>query len=220
MARRNIAGRGDIEPDALRQRRDMYVLAIGLLVFNLAGGTVGTETSFSGMLPVKLRHPWVLIAAAWVGFYYFWFRFWLVSQVRPLGAFIEDILWQVGDRRDVRRLAGRFAWETVGHTAEERRARIERPRGPIPRIKFAGMVPRLSLFSMTNGGGAGTSAHYGPDDIEISGRDRWVLWKALASGPWRAAAYERTFTDYTLPHIFAIATVLVGLVRIALNALG
>lgn len=77
--RRNIAGREDIASDALRQRRDLYAIAIGLCIYNLAGGYVLTDTTVASIIPVKLAHPWVVLAAAWLGFGYFWWRFWLIS---------------------------------------------------------------------------------------------------------------------------------------------
>ena len=108
QGRRNIAGREDIAPDALRQRRDLYALAIGLCIYNLAGGYVLTDTTVASIIPVKLSHPWVVLLAAWLGFAYFWWRFWLISEARPFADFHADAMWQAGNSRVGRGLAAEF----------------------------------------------------------------------------------------------------------------
>ncbi len=50
--------------------------------------------------------------------------------------------------------------------------------------------------------------------VQLEGVDRWRYWRAVAGAVFKAMVKERAFTDYTLPHLFAILTVVVGLVRI------
>lgn len=211
MPRRNLCARSDMPPDALRQRRDLYVIAIGLLLYNLAGGIVLDETKVSGLLPVKLYRPEILLWAAWVGLAYFWWRFWLVSEARPIGDFVEDFGWQLGDTRIVRSIAACHVQGNAHANPTSRRDQLLRKGGPIPLVSPFGFT--LSLNSLRTRKGQGVPSNFGPANIEIQRQERgryiWAHVLAFA----RAIRCERTFTDHTLPHLFAAVTVLVGLAR-------
>lgn len=220
MTRKNIANRGDIRPDALRQRRDLYALSIGLLLFNLAGGKVAANTSFGSILPIALERPWWLLLAAWTGFAYFWFRFSLVSEIRPMGAFLQDIAWQAGDTATIRRLAIKLAKGAVDpYSGQKVEAAIGPPDGCVPKLSWSAGKPLLDLCGLTSKGqGAGENkvpASFGMSEIEIPPEDRLAIIRVGLISIVRAVLRERTFTDYTLPHLFALLTFIVGAVRFA-----
>ena len=220
MARRNIANRQDIAADALRQRRDLYALAIGLTIFHLAGGTISANTSFGSILPVSLARPWVFEAAAWLGFLYFWIRFWLISEGKPFDDFKEDARWQAGDLQSTRKLASRFALATAPrHDAEESAAAIRAPGGPVPRISILNGKPNISLESLLRRrarAGDHVSYHtYGEGANRIPREELMGFWLSWARGWFYATFRERSFTDYTLPHLFALTTVGVGIFSLA-----
>lgn len=83
MPRKNLAMRADIEAGTLRQSRDLYALGIGLTLFNLAGGQLNPDATLATLLPIRLSYPVALLAAAWVGFFYLLWRFWLLSDLPP-----------------------------------------------------------------------------------------------------------------------------------------
>lgn len=66
----------------LRQRRNLNALSIVMLIYVLAGGSVksGSSTQLpGGLMTIKLEHPEVVIALAWVSLLYFMWRYWLSS---------------------------------------------------------------------------------------------------------------------------------------------
>jgi hypothetical protein len=201
--------------DVLRQRRDLYALAIGLELYNLAGGKLVADTAFGSLLPLSLSDPHYLLAAAWIGFFYFWFRFWLISEVKPFGAFVSDVRWQAGDSLIVRRIA---ATVTNGRTPTEREhfsMQLLQPGGPVPRVEKAFPTPVLSLAKIRRhvqrpDETSSLASTFGPAGIEISRPDRLRFWWAWLRAIPAAIFRERAFTDYTLPHLFALVTALHG----------
>lgn len=216
QGRRNIAGREDIAPDALRQRRDLYAIAIGLCIYNLAGGYVLTDTTVASIIPVKLSRPWVVLAAAWLGFAYFWWRFWLISEARPFADFHDDAMWQAGNSRAGRVLAAEFA-DTTSHFGNQQDAArnaesIKQSRGPIPKFKIDSGRPTVDLTDLRYHGKNQSvlTQSYGPV-VTVGDGYRLRFWRVFLAGYLRALYRERAFSDYTVPHLFAVFTVLTGL---------
>lgn len=217
--RRNIANRKDIEADALRQRRDLYALAIGLVIFNLAGGHVVDAGTVGNLIPVKLKYPQVVLAVAWLGFFYFWIRFWLVSEAKPWGDFVEDARWQAGHSRAGRKLAAGLANASVSWGNERSAAQnadaVRNPNGPVPRFYLERWKPIIDLNQIgtrapRNGQGASNEHYGGLHHLETASQRR-AFWSAYLLGFFRATFRERSFSDNTLPHIFAVFTVLTGI---------
>lgn len=216
LRRRNIAARDDIAPDALRQRRDLYALAIGLCIYNLAGGYVLTDTTVASIIPVKLSHPWVVLLAAWTGFAYFWWRFWLISEARPFADFHDDAMWQAGNSRAGRTLAAEFA-DTTSYFGNEQGAAqnaesLKQPRGPIPKYKLERRQPTVDLTDLRYHGKNQSvlTQSYGPV-ITVGKGYRMRFWWVFVLGYARATYRERAFSDYTAPHLFAMFTALTGI---------
>lgn len=217
MARRNLAGREDIPSDALRQRRDMYVLAIGLLLYNLAGGHLVDKATVGGLLPVSLESPWFLLLAAWLGFLYFWFRFWLISEVPALTHFREEAHWQGGDAATLRKIAAEHAEAVQGRSKEEATSSLLKKNGAVPQVRFKGLTPSLRLRDLKS---AERGTHYmlafGPD-YELQRSELVTFWRSWLLAYPKAMIRERTFTDYLLPHLFAFVTLSSGVGRYLFN---
>lgn len=211
MIRRNLAFHEDIPTDALRQRRDMYVLAIGLLIFNLAGGSLITQST-SGILSVNLRHPHIVLWAAWVGFFYFWWRFWLVSKARPFADFVIAANWQLGNTLTVRKIAAPSVTTGAGTPSNKRRDQLLSPTGPVPKATMLGA--KISLQGVQMRSGDTFTHHLGPEDIAVPAAMIWAFRRAKVVALYRTITCERVFTDYTLPHLFAACTVVVGVWRL------
>lgn len=215
MARRNLASRADIPADVLRQRRDLYALAIGLMLFYLADGSLEKGANVGSLFSLQLGRPGYVLVAAWIGFFYFWMRFWLVTEAKPIGDYIDDVRWQAGDSRTIRSIAAQYVTATEQGSEGTNRKRILDPKGHVPLVRWQGMTPILSLNdvwprSPARGGVGGVNA--GPPHTAIPRKDRLrVLWVWLRAFP-NAAVRERAFTDYTLPHLFALATLVIALV--------
>lgn len=233
MSRKNIASRPDIAPDALRQRRDLYLIAIGLAIYYLAGGSMTANTAFGSILPISLERPGVLLIAAWIAFFYFWFRFYLVSEGEPFAKFWEDVCWQAGNTSAFRYIAKEiipigsgFIHVTAdwpAYSYEDRISAVEkisvggRGKGYIVFPQFAGLKPALNLSraaSRGNNGAKGStliSMPVGPAGQLLPRRLSIKFIVGLSVGLFRALARERSFTDDLLPHFFAIATVLIAI---------
>ena len=217
--RRNIANRKDIEPDALRQRRDLYALAIGLVIFNLAGGHVVDAGTVGNLIPVKLKYPQIILVVAWLGFFYFWIRFWLVSEAKPWDDFMEDARWQAGHSRIGRRLASSVATASSNwgqeRTPAQNAASLLDPNGPVPAYFLDRWKPTINLDQIgrkapRNGVGVSNEFYGGRHKLKAR-RDVFTFWAAYLLGILRATYRERSFSDNSLPHFFAMFTVLTGI---------
>jgi hypothetical protein len=219
MARKNLSNRGDLEADELRQRRDLYAIAIGLLLFYAAGGNFLSDASVGSLFSVHLKRPEFVLAAAWIGFAYFWWRFWLISRVRPWGDYIEDVRWQAGDSPIARKVAAKYVTGYERHPLEMQVSEVTGREGPVPMIRWVGFVPLLDLsFTQRRAPSKNESRMgrmLGGDGVEVNSRDRWALRWAWLRAFGKAAVRERAFSDYTAPHLFALLTVAVSVGAIA-----
>lgn len=225
-SRRNIANRDDIDAGALRQRRDLYALAIGLFIYNIAGGYVSDQATFASLLPIRLKYPIVLLAAAWAGFFYFWFRFWLISKARPIADYKEDAEWQAGHSETGRTLAAEYVDPTATpdqhkQSTEELAARLIVWNGPIPTLHYKKGKPRIGVSRMLkekpSPGAHVHLANFG-QDVDVPDSKLYLFRRARFIGYWRAIYRERTFSDYTMPHIFACLTVLSGIFHLIVHS--
>ncbi len=221
FGRRNMSGREDIDSDVPLQRRDLYAVAIGLVIYNLGGG-YAVDSASVGVLPMRLSHPGIVLLAAWVGLAYFWWRFWLISEVKPFGAWHEDAVWQTGQSRRGRALAARHAATTQFYNAQPRSSDenaglILLPTGPVPRFSVSGAKPVVNLMELhrdaLDRSKTLLAQSYGPSPIKLPPGQRLEGWRVILSGYWRAIWRERAFSDYTAPHLFAIFTVVTGVAR-------
>ncbi len=65
----------DIEPGLLRQRRNLFIFSLGLILYEWAGGDL-TGISLGGV-GITFKHPVVITAFAWFGLTYSLWRYWL-----------------------------------------------------------------------------------------------------------------------------------------------
>lgn len=82
------------EGDFLRQRRNVFVISLIIIAYNVAGGDI-SDFKFYGM---ELHNEWALIVGVWIGFSYALYRFWMFS----------DMPGQVGDQSYHDAFATRF----------------------------------------------------------------------------------------------------------------
>jgi hypothetical protein len=207
MPRRNIANRTDIQPDALRQRRDFYAIAIGLMLFYAAGGGFSQDANIGSMFAVHLKRPEFILGAAWVGFAYFWFRFWLITEAKPFVDFAQDAKWQAEDSSTVRRIASKHVTRQTSGEPEDLAQAILQPGNYVPKIVWKGLTPHLQLMHLRRKRGDDFPKTFGPNVVELDSKERAAIWRASLLGYPKAMWWERSFTDYTAPHLFALLTV-------------
>jgi hypothetical protein len=61
----------DLDPGFLRQRRNLLMISIALLLYEFAEGEL---TGMSLMAGVKFEKEWVVLLFGWVAFVYLWWR--------------------------------------------------------------------------------------------------------------------------------------------------
>ncbi|GAA0715189.1 hypothetical protein [Dokdonella soli] len=81
--------------DADKQRRDLYAISIGAILYNLAGGQLKPESS-TLFGAVTLARPGVLLWGAAVLWAYFLWRFWLATQgaIHDLRADVDAAIYR------------------------------------------------------------------------------------------------------------------------------
>lgn len=66
-------------PELEKRRRDLYAISIGLIVFNVAGGALKSEsTQLFGA--ITITRPLILLLGAWLVWGYFLWQFWLIGR--------------------------------------------------------------------------------------------------------------------------------------------
>jgi len=134
-------------------------------------------------MPVTLSHPEFLLYAAWVGFLYFWFRFWLISEARPFGDYLEDVKWQAENLRAVRRIAARHVHPHQHRPREMLEAWLLEPKGYIPGLRLDGARVVLDLKELLKRSNRGLvnpagAQFFGDERTVVSGKSR-QLWPSL-----------------------------------------
>ncbi|NUO74592.1 MAG: hypothetical protein HOQ32_01120 [Lysobacter sp.] len=221
MARKNLARRADIESGVLRQRRDFYAIAIGLLLFQLAHGSIEHANTIGGMLPLKFDNPCWFLWSAWIGFAYFLLRYRLMAPPSPFGMWGEEALLQAGNTMIVRKIAATFiSHPGDDYTTGKRRAELLSRAGPIPKIVFKGFLVDLDLQNLTRGGAAagvesgGILASYVKSlDNKLTFSQQLLILACVLFGWLTAIWREHSFTDYCLPYLFGLFTIVVAIFR-------
>lgn len=221
MARKNLAGRTDIDGGVLRQRRDFYAIAIGLLLFQLAQGSVEHTNTLGGMLPLKFENPCWFLWAAWVGFFYFMLRYQLMAPKGPWRMWLDEAKLQAADASRIRKMAAGTVIR-AGDDAETDRQRREimEAAGPIPRIN--GFGPQIQLvtrnlyrdkFYSPQFPGKHATSYLQINDGLLTGLQRLELNLAVCVGLLVSTWREHSFTDYCMPYVFAGITLLTAVFR-------
>jgi hypothetical protein len=202
-----------MSPDVLRQRRDFYAIALGLLLFELARGYIQKDANFPGLLPVRFANPCWFLWAAWAGFAYFFVRYHMLSPSNPWHMYREDAHGQAGDTKAVRKIAASKATDP----GEQRD--LLNPAGHVPKLEFGNKTVRISLNALMrhriyNFNGNHTVKHFaGGSTFDLTARERRIVTGAMLWGYLAALWRERTFTDYLLPYVVGIITVGVAVAR-------
>lgn len=217
MPLKNIAKREDIDPGVLRQRRDFYAIAIGLLLFNLAGGHLNPDATFATLLPIKFAVPQVLFWAAWFGFGYFLWRFWLMEP-NGLDQFWKEVGLQGGNRREIKKFAADMILASAPKDHADNMAAVLGRRISVIHPGLVRHKNRIRLqISQIRTPGSGHASGLGEGHLDFPPELTWrVRWAALKSVGF-AMVYERSFSDYVVPYLFAALCIAVQLYRFAFH---
>jgi hypothetical protein len=214
MARRLLAGREPIGDDVLRQRRDLYAVALGLLLFQVAHGTIDAGGSLGNPYSMKFANPCWFIWAAWIAFGYFFVRFRMFAPDNIVRMWQEEIMLQAGDCRGVRKIAAEHCNGYQDHPTETIADVVKNPAGPIPTLRFHKLRLYIAYPFGATGNLFGTTSARAPKmGTSIVGNDsgtwgqRARLWIAVVAAVFTSMSRERTFTDYVLPYVVALITV-------------
>ena len=199
----NIAQREDIPAATLRQRRDLYALGIALTIFYLAGGEVLSQGT-QGIIPLQLKNPWVVLVAAWIGFFYFLARYRMMKgHSEAWSEFRSDWSWQMSKHPKFRHLVLEvIPMQYVSETVLHARRMIEQGCVPLMSRQKSGIwVVGLSEIRTP-----GKKENVQPSGLgeytlseEASKKMTWLWRRHILS----AIANEHTFTNYLFPYYFA-----------------
>jgi hypothetical protein len=203
---KDLARRDDIREGALRQRRDFYAISIGLLLYYAAGGSLESSVSTS-VLPLKFDKPVALLIAAWLGWIYFLWRYWLFTPADILALFREEREWQLRASKRIRRIAISLAKPNGANEEQYLRWLKEKPNPPLPIVRKINRNWRVELNAMSSAAGEPDTFRISQDSFELSKKDSIACEIENAISYFYAAIRERTFTDYILPYGFGLLTI-------------
>lgn len=85
--------REPMNPDLLRQRRNLMVISLVLTAVNIAGASIEPKVSVFGTV-VTFSHPHRLLIGAWIVWAYFLLRYWQYLSDEPdINIFTEIFYW-------------------------------------------------------------------------------------------------------------------------------
>lgn len=208
---KNLCGRGAIDPETLRQRRDFYSVSIGLVIFYFAGGSINQDSTL-GMLPLHFENPHVFLIAAWIGWGYFLWRYWLHTE-NIFSDFKEEMDWQATDTWFARRLINTIA-KPVNEQQKNYLQMCNQKKPLLCKLNKVNGKARIELVSLS------INKVSGPGYLSID-QHRWELEKseilyyysAKAFGFFKALYKEKTFTNYILPYLIGLITVVVYILK-------
>ena len=213
MAKTNIMGHEDMPAGALRQRRDLYAISIGLSIFYLAGGQL-LAGSQQGILGMTLERPWIVLAAAWIGFFYFLLR---LSLFKPYAAALVDFKLEVQHQAmfsDEMRGALRLLVPKENRDFTSVVNRLD--RGLIPIIRFDTDPVQVdfthffkSVADQAIGKDVSPLLGAGKYPLPAQAQSRFLDERRIAT--FRAMTKEHTFTNYLLPYYFALLPLFLGI---------
>lgn len=205
---RKIVTKGrELEGDLLRQRRDVYVTSLALIIFQIAGGNLKPEGVLAAV-HIQFAHPHRLYYIAIAALVYFVYRYWVVApdwferykeeaynQSRVLDDWIEasrgylkpripEDKWSEAENYLRQRYSMEFRY-TPDHGYSPQSHSLRHP------TDFSAI--RASFPSSRNP----------PKSSDPSAEEQRKLMRARRIGFLRAIVLERTVTDLFLPYVVA-----------------
>ena len=186
-----------MDDDLLRQRRNLLSISFILLLFILGGGDV--ESLFG----VKLEHGCVAVIFAWIGLFYFWWRFWVFGGGEFKEKILENCLMSVVEKQNFDEFE------------------IDKSDGDISRfLGFIGQPLREVSVTFRDSGNDFLVCYGAIDRLtmkaEWNGQFRVsysLSRKILRRNILHAVIRDTATSDYFLPHMIAVLVVLVGFFR-------
>jgi hypothetical protein len=202
---KNLAQGRELDGDVLRQRRDLYATALGLILFHLAGAGLRDDAVLT-TVPVHLARPEVLYWAAFAALLYFLFRYWMVAP-SALERFDQEWRLQtLGSGKYLgllQRIAARYL-ENSNDVLNYVRA------GMIPDFDLKARTIRWNQFQNLRRGGQPVIPGLVKARVGVSMIDDEfeVLQAARRRGFVRAVFFERTAMDIMAPYVIAFVAIL------------
>ena len=188
-----------MEEATLRQRRNLLSISLGLFLFMAGEGSIKT------LFGVEFDRPWVAILFAWVGMGYFWWRYWIHGGQQAAREFENECRAYVTKNSKLipyaRRIIDANNPELIEHDAKIDFI-VELSGGHKPRITFQ-IGPRASGIGM---------------DIQSGCKIDVKQYFSLLTRNWIFSVVRGvSFSDYLLPHFFALFVTFIGLVKLILK---
>lgn len=193
-----------------KQRRNVVVLSMAMIVFYLAHGNVKPDQSLS-IIGVSFRDPIWIIRAAWLALFYFTWRYAIVAK--PLRVVVRksvrSALHGDGYLKDLVNRSFRSSGARIPENIAENEAYVP---------------PDLVLTSNLNPFRYRVSAEVWVTDMygnAVAAKDRvnfrmpFLHWNTRRLYIFaREFALRREFTDYYVPYVLSLVAVLTGIFRL------
>ena len=203
---RNLVREGrELDGDLLRQRRNVYATSLGLIIYHIAGGRLGTDGEFAALRIHFTRPEWLYVIAI-VALVYFLYRYWIVDP-GCIARFKEEWMAQTRLTRPYRDASLRIGSTPDAQVEIERRQPAVRAKDWWARLLYveqAGwQVESLTPVNYQDpcqSGGFALDAATRHRLAQPLGNERSTLAAARRRGFARAILLERTFTDLLAPY--------------------
>ena len=186
----------DLDAGFLRQRRNLLMISIALLLYELAEGKL---KGASLMAPVEFGKPWVALVFGWVAFFYLWWRY--VIRSRGYRKKVkDDWIVSVQEDRRYRNLVSDIVSANLQTIPKGHHGNLR------PRIKSTWRSRKFDYSQHLGRGGDS-----GEDARAIAPAPYWKVVAVECRGILSAIFRHTTISDYVLPQVIAGATLIVGI---------
>lgn len=197
-----------MDENLLRQRRNLISISLVIILFNVAGGEIGDTVNLLGGVITGLDKD-VLIAAAWVMFGYFLWRYWLYSHT-VMHQLERALDLQIASSRDFSNLCFHHNVSAMPNKIIYSLVYTEGQDRLIEQIRHIRFDRNDSSQNLTLWASTST-----PDDncddsvVLVSVRSDW-MWAILFTSFFRSLVFDKAFTDFVLPYLLSISAVLIA----------
>lgn len=200
-----------MDPDILRQRRNLIGLSVALSLFELAGGELTKSSLFFGVLTFK--NTGIVLTLAWASLFYFLWRYWLhLKPIRNLKMLTHNGNVMVTDERHFlcnlqRELAENPSYRKLAEALYNSDKANEIPADPYSPLLVTGLFSRkLDFTYLSPIPGRGGQMRNGRPNLKVPYMEILPIeMKARIKTIFRYSS----FSDFILPYWLSLTPLLI-----------
>ncbi|MDO3388251.1 hypothetical protein QWI17_20560 [Gilvimarinus sp. SDUM040013] len=197
--------------DSSPERRNLLLISLSFIVFILGGASTPTDEVRLQVISVSFSRPEVLIVIAWLLFFWFLYRYWVVNR----SVFSKEFREEINRMRD-KRFFRSFIEDSIGHPLAPQVA-VKQPKETGMIIEWLrwheGCLKAFVMEKALNRQDLGSIQGQGPVDgglretVSLSGFKGWSVALRLVVA---CIIEQPSFSSYIAPYFLALFAIVLG----------